>query len=320
MKTPVKEKVKVGLAQISPVWLNRIETTKKIIRYIEMASDKGCSLVTFGEAILPGYPFWISLTDGAKFNSKIQKELHSYYLSQAVKISTGDLDSICSICKKKKIALVLGCIELAEDRGNHSVYCSLVYINNEGEIKSVHRKLVPTYEERLSWSPGDGHGLQVHKLESFTVGALNCWENWMPLTRTALYGLGEDLHVAIWPGGLHNTEDITRFIAKESRSFVISVSGLLNKENITEDIPHYKLIRENSNEIVANGGSCLSGPDGEWLLSPQINKEKLFTIEINHEFVRQERQNFDPSGHYSRPDVTQLTINRKRQSIINICD
>ncbi len=320
MKKSVQDKIKVGIAQISPVWLNRIETTKKIIRYIEKASDKACSLVTFGEAILPGYPFWISLTDGARFNSQIQKELHSHYLRQAVRISEGDLDSICSACKNKKIAVVLGCIELAKDRGNHSIYCSLIYINNSGEIKSVHRKLVPTYEERLSWSPGDGHGLQVHDLGSFTIGALNCWENWMPLARAALYGLGEDLHVAIWPGGIHNTEDITRFIAKESRSFVISVSGLFRKENITEDIPHYKLIRENSNEIVANGGSCLSGPDGEWILSPQIDKEELYTIEINHEFVRQERQNFDPSGHYSRPDVTQLTINRKRQSVLNICD
>ncbi|MBI9039288.1 MAG: carbon-nitrogen hydrolase family protein [Bacteroidales bacterium] len=285
-----------------------------------MASEKGCSLITFGEAILPGYPFWISLTDGAKFNSKIQKELHSYYFSQAIQISNGDLDSICSICKNKKIALVLGCIELAKDRGNHSVYCSLVFINNEGEIKSVHRKLVPTYEERLSWSPGDGHGLQVHQLGSFTLGALNCWENWMPLVRATLYGLGEDLHVAIWPGCINNTEDITKFIAKESRSFVISVSGLLRKEDITEDIPNYKLIRENSNEIIANGGSCLSGPDGEWLLSPQIKKEELFTVEIDHEFVRQERLNFDPSGHYSRPDVTQLTINRKRQSVLNVCN
>ena len=100
---------------------------------------------------------------------------------------------------------MLGIIERPADRGGHSVYASLVYIDAEGRIRSVHRKLMPTYEERLAWSPGDGHGLRVHRLGAFTVGGLNCWENWMPLPRAALYGLGEDLHVAVWPGNLRNT-------------------------------------------------------------------------------------------------------------------
>lgn len=315
-----KDKILVGLAQIAPVWLNKEKTIDKVITYIEKASKKGCSIVTFGEAIIPGYPFWIELTNGAKFNSKIQKEIHSHYVKNSVNINDGELNSICNSCKKNNIATVVGCIELAADRGGHSIYCSLVYIDQFGKIKSVHRKLVPTYEERLSWSPGDGHGLQVHKLETFTVGGLNCWENWMPLARTALYGMGEDLHVAIWPGGLHNTEDLTKFIAKESRSYVISVSGILRKEDITDDIPHYKLILENCKDILSNGGSCLSGPDGKWIIEPQINDEVLLVAEIDHAKVREERQNFDQAGHYSRPDVTQLTINRKRQNILTIKD
>lgn len=315
-----KDKIIVGLAQIAPVWLHKDNTIKKVIDYIEKASKGGCSIVTFGEAFIPGYPFWIELTNGAKFNSKTQKEIHSYYLKNAVNIFEGDLDLVCKSCKKNKIATIVGVVELAKDRGGHSVYCSLVYINNQGEIKSVHRKLVPTYEERLSWSPGDGHGLRVHELEAFTVGGLNCWENWMPLARTALYGMGEDLHVAIWPGGLHNTEDLTKFIAKESRSYVISVSGILRKEDVTSDIPHYKLIKENCMEIHSNGGSCLAGPDGEWIIEPQINEEGLFIAEIDHARVREERQNFDLSGHYSRPDVTQLIVNRNRQNILIIND
>jgi hypothetical protein len=95
----------------------------------------------------------------------------------------------------------MGCIERAADRGGHSIYASLIYIDPNGTIRSVHRKLMPTYEERLTWSPGDGHGLRVHSIGPFTLGGLNCWENWMPLARAALYGQGEDLHVAIWPGG-----------------------------------------------------------------------------------------------------------------------
>ena len=315
-----KDKILVGLAQISPVWLNKDETIKKVVNYIEKASAKGCSIVTFGEAIIPGYPFWIELTNGAKFESKIQKELHSHYVKNAVNISEGDLNLVCESCMNNNISTVVGCIELATDRGGHSIYCSLVYINQLGKIKSVHRKLVPTYEERLSWSPGDGHGLKVHKLEEFTVGGLNCWENWMPLARTALYGMGEDLHVAIWPGGLHNTEDLTKFIAKEARSYVISVSGILRKEDITDDIPHHELILENCKDILSNGGSCLAGPDGKWIIEPEINDEVLLVAEIDHAKVREERQNFDQAGHYSRPDVTQLTINRTRQNILTIND
>ncbi len=306
----------VGLAQIAPVWLHRIKTTEKIVEYIRLAGKKECDLVCFGEALLPGYPFWIELTDGAKFNSDQQKKWHAHYVDQAVNIQRGDLLSIQEACKQADCAAVIGCIELGSERGAHSIYASAVYIDKKGSIQSVHRKLMPTYEERLSWAPGDGHGLRVHDLGKFKVGALNCWENWMPLVRSTLYGLGEDLHIAIWPGGEHNTHDITRFIAKESRSYVVSVSGLLRLNDIQEHVPNFELIQEKADQIRANGASCVASPDGEWLLQPVLDKEDLFVVEINHSKVREERQNFDPSGHYSRPDVTQLHVNRKRQSTI----
>lgn len=310
----------IGLAQIAPVWLNKSATIDKIIGNIEKASEKNCQLVTFGEALLPGYPFWIERTNGARFNSKMQKEFHALYLKEAVQIENGDLDSICKVAREKEIAVMLGTIELAKDRGNHSVYCSLVYINQLGEIKTVHRKLMPTYEERLSWAQGDGHGLRVHSLGAFTVGGLNCWENWIPMARTALYGMGEDLHIAIWPGGSHNTNDITKFIAKESRSYVVSVSGLMRKSDITEDIPFAEEILQNSTAFLANGASCVASPTGEWVLEPQLEKEDLFVVTLDHKVVREERHNFDPSGHYSRPDVLQLHVNRDRQCVVNIED
>jgi len=315
-----KDLLKVGLAQIAPIWLDREKTILKIIEYINEAAKENCRLVTFGEALLPGYPFWLERTGGAKFNSAIQKEIYAHYLDQSVQIEAGDLEIICETARKNKIAVIVGVMERAQNRGGHSVYASLVYINDRGEIKSVHRKLMPTYDERLCWASGDGHGLQVHKLGAFTIGGLNCWENWMPLSRTALYAMGEDLHVAIWPGNYNNTYDLTKFIAKESRSFVISVSGIMRKSDITDHIPHAKLIKENSKDFLANGGSCISGPDGEWLIEPQLEKEGLFTATIDHKKVREERQNFDPVGHYSRPDVTRLVVNRKRQSLIEFED
>ena len=175
---------------------------------------------------------------------------------------------------------------------------------------------MPTYEERLVWATGDGHGLRTFPHEAFTLGALNCWENWMPLSRAALYGQGENLHVALWPGNVRNTIDLTRYIAKESRSYVISVCGILKRNEIPDSVPHAKLIRKHAPKIMANGGSCIAGPDGEFIISPLKNKEELLVAEIDYKMVLRERQNFDVGGHYSRPDVTQLVVNRERQSIV----
>ena len=309
--------LKVGLAQISPVWLNKKASIEKVEKTIIEAADQKCELVVFGEGLIPGYPFWLALTGGAEWNTKVNKELHAHYVRNSVQIESGDLNTICELSKKHKIAIYLGIIERAQNRGGHSIYASLVYINPNGEIKSVHRKLQPTYDERLTWAQGDGHGLQVHALKEFTVGGLNCWENWMPLARAALYGLGENLHIAVWPGSDHNTKDITRFIARESRSYVISVSSLMTKADFPANTPHIDKILGKAPNMLTNGGSCIAGPDGQWVLEPIIDKEGLFVETINFNHVLEERQNFDPVGHYSRPDVTKLLVNRERQSTVD---
>jgi nitrilase len=316
-----KDLLTVALAQISPVWLNKVKTLDKICSAISEAAAQGSQLVVFGEALLPGYPFWIERTNGAAFNSTTQKDLYAHYLEQAVCPEHGDLDEVCKLAKQHHIAIYLGTIEKAANRGGHSLYCSMIYIDQAGEIRSVHRKLMPTYEERLAWSPGDGHGLVTHPLGAFTVGGLNCWENWMPLPRAALYALGEDLHVAIWPGNESNTEDLTRVLAKEGRSYVMSVSGLMRSEDFPEDTPHLnEILAGGPMGMIANGGSCLAAPDGTWIIPPVIDKEVVLVATIDHQQVRAERQNFDPSGHYSRPDVTQLTVNRQRQEIAKFID
>ena len=310
----------VALAQISPVWLNKRATLKKIEATIVEAAQNGSELVVFGEALLPGYPFWLALTGGAEWNTTVNKELHAHYVRNSIQIEAGELDAICQLAKEYSIAIYLGIMERPKNRGGHSIYASLVYIDQNGEIKSVHRKLQPTYDERLTWAPGDGNGLEVHPLKQFTVGGLNCWENWMPLPRAALYGQGENLHVAVWPGSDHNTKDITRFIARESRSYVISVSAMMSKDDFPKDTLHIDKILEKAPAVLANGGSCIAGPDGEWLMEPIIGKEGLFYNTLDFNRVYEERQNFDPVGHYSRPDVTKLMVNRERQSTISFED
>ncbi|MHA7130832.1 carbon-nitrogen hydrolase family protein [Algoriphagus namhaensis] len=312
--------LKVALAQLSAVWLDKSATLEKVANAMKTASENEAELIIFGEGLVPGYPFWLPITQGTAWDDRLQKEIHAHYARQSVQIEAGDLEEICSLARSFNLATYLGVIERPSDRGGHSLYCSLVYISEKGEIQSVHRKLQPTYDERLTWSPGDGHGLQVHPLKKFSLGGLNCWENWMPLARTALYGLGENLHVAVWPGAVRNTESITRMIAQEARSFVISVSSIMRKSDFPSDTPHLDVILENCPDILADGGSCIAGPDGKWLLEPIALEEGIFYETLDFNRVLEERQNFDPVGHYSRPDVLELRVNRVRKHAVRYQD
>ena len=304
--------LRAAIAQIEPVWLDREATVAKAADWVRRASAEGAKLVAFGEALVPGYPFWLEYTDAARFDSRLQKELHAHYAAQAVVFERGDLDPIRGAALEGGIWVVLGVIERATDRGGHSLYCAAVTINAFGEIVNTHRKLMPTYEERLSWSPGDGAGLRTFELAPFSLGALNCWENWMPLARAALYAQGENLHVATWPGNRRNTEDLTRHLAREGRSYVLSASALLRSASVGEHVPHSELIRASLPAMPADGGSCIAGPDGRWLVEPQTGSEQLLLADLDMAQVFGERQNFDPCGHYARPDVLELVVRRQR--------
>ena len=312
--------LKLALPQIAPIWLSRDGTLKKVISTIKKAAKEKADLIVFGEALVPGYPFWLDATGGARFNDDFQKTVFAHYSDQAVTIEGGHLDDVCKALKSAHMACYLGIIERPRGRSGHSLYCSYVYINKSGEVKSVHRKLRPTYEERLVWSPGDGNGLVTHQLGDFTVGGLNCWENWMPLTRAALQGQGEDLHIAGWPGSRRNTEDITPFMAKEGRSYSVGVSTLMRREDVPDNIPFAEDIRAALPDMPADGGSCVAAPDGSWVLEPITGVENLRFAELDPAFVRRERQNLDPAGHYSRPDVTKLIVDRTRQSTVEFTE
>ena len=140
----------------------------------------------------------------------------------------------------------------------------------------------------------------------------------MPLARASLYGQGEDLHVAIWPGSVRNTEDITRFMAREGRSYVMSVSGLLRRDQVPEQTPHFERLQRELPEVMGEGGTCIAAPDATWLVAPVAQEERIIIADIEHVRVREERQNFDAMGHYGRPDVLQLEVNRERQRSVRI--
>ncbi|MHA1200571.1 MAG: nitrilase-related carbon-nitrogen hydrolase, partial [Candidatus Heimdallarchaeaceae archaeon] len=169
-----------------------------------------------------------------------------------------------------------------------------------------HRKLKPTYEERLVWADGDRLGLKTHNLKDIKVGGLNCWENWLPLARAALHLQEEILHVAVWPGSTKNTEDITRFIALEGRSWVMSTSGLIRPTDFAHlDASEFpmKNILESRKSSWQNGGSIIVNPKGEVVAGPLVNEEGIIYAEIDPLVAIEERQNLDISGHYSRFDL-----------------
>lgn len=322
--------MKIAIAQLAPVLLERDATLAKAAAAVREAGAAGARLVCFGETFAPAYPVWLSRTDGARFDDADQKRLHALYLDQAVRFGRnparepGDLADLCAVASKTGASVVIGVAERAADRGGHSLYCSRVFIAGDGpqagEIVSVHRKLMPTYEERLCWGVGDGAGLVTHAVGPFTVGGLNCWENWIPTARAALYAAGENLHVALWPGCARLTRDITRFIALESRSYVISAGALIRAADIPQDVPLRERIVRDEAETLYDGGSCVAGPDGSWLIEPVTEREALLYADLDPARVLEERQNFDPAGHYARPDVLRLTVDRRRQSAAEFLD
>lgn len=308
--------MQVALAQIAPVLLDRERTLAKVVNAVNEAGAGGASLVVFGECLVPGYPAWTGRTDGARFDAADQKELHALYLDQAVDLSRDQLAPVRAAARTHGITVCLGVAE----REHHSIFASRVFVGGDGEVLSVHRKLRPTYEERLSWAPGDGHGLVVHPVGPFTVGALNCWENWMPLARAALYAQGEDLHCMLWPGSRRNTADLTPVVAKEARSYVVSVSALLRPRDVPADFPERARFLPDPDEVLHDGGSCVAAPDGTWVVEPMGSDERVALCELDPARVRQERQNFDAAGHYGRPDVFDLVVDRRRRRAARFVD
>ena len=312
--------MRVAAAQARPHWLDAGATTQKAIQWLEDAAAAGAQLVAFPETFLSGYPFWLDLTGGAAFNDDRQKRAYGAYLDAAVELDGPELAALTEAARDLGVFVYMGTTERGTGAGSGTVFCTLVAIDPRAGIVSAHRKLMPTYEERLVWGQGDGHGLRVHRTAGARVGGLNCWENWMPQARHALYAQGEDVHVSVWPGNPRNTADITRFIALEGRVWSVAVNGLISLDDVPSDFPLREALEAAPTTDYCRGGSAVAAPDGTWLVEPVVGEERLVVADLDLAMVSRERQNFDPTGHYSRPDVFQVDVDRRRRSAVHFQD
>lgn len=309
--------MRIAAAQTAPSWGDPNATAAIAVDWIGRAAAEGIDLLAFGETFLSGYCFWVGRTDGAAWNDQRQKEAYAAYLRGAVDLDGPEIAKVVDAVATNGVFTYLGVTERSPSQG--TVYATYVAIDPTDGIVSAHRKLMPTFDERMVWGIGDGHGLRTHRVGEATVGGLNCWENWMPAVRHSLYAQGEQLHVAGWPGSVGLTKDITRFIALEGRCFVLSAGSLLTRSDVPDD---FELRDEafGDADLMYDGGSAIAAPDGSWIVEPVSGEEGLVTADIDIDLVRGERQNFDPAGHYFRSDVIDVSVDRTRRTSATFSD
>ncbi len=312
--------MKVAAAQVRGPWLDKVGATKVVIDVLHRAAALGVQLVAFPETFLSGYPFWVCRTGGASFEDARQKSAYAYYLDAAVEVDGPEVRTITEAAADLGVFTYLGTTERGVTDGRGTVWCTLLAIDPRHGLVGAHRKLVPTHDERLVWGRGDGAGLRAHPVGEWRVSGLNCWENWMPQARAALYADGTDLHVGVWPGTVVLTESVTRFIAMEGRLWSMAASGIPRLADVPADFPLFDELSEPAADLPFDGGSGIVGPDGTWVAGPVVGREELVVADIDCGLLGRERLGVDPSGHYHRPDVFSLTVDRRRMGPVRFLD
>jgi nitrilase len=268
--------MKIAAVQAAPVFLDSSATTDKLLGKMREAASKGAELILFPEVFLSGYPIWLRAPDIAH-NDELLKIGQVEYIKSAIEIDGPELNAVTKEATALGVAVYVGVAERSRSGG--TVYASLVTIHPDIGVVNVHRKLKPTFHERLLWADGDAHGLQVHQWKDFRIGGLNCYENWQPLARQALYEQGEQLHIAAWPGDLEVTDKITQFIAMEGRVYVATVSGVLRSSDISASFPLRKYLTERR-DVINDGGSMIAAPDGSVIVGPVTGEEAILYSDI----------------------------------------
>lgn len=309
------EKVKVGIIQHSSVHQNLKASVEKLTSLMEQAARQDIQMLVVGEGWLSGYPVWFDyIPEAALWNYPPTKKLYARFRENSVVIDGAEMKHIRALAKKYEMVLCLGMNERVEKGlGVGSVYNSLVLIDANGELVNHHRKLVPTFTEKLVHAHGDAAGLKAENTKVGKVGGLICWEHWMPLNRQALHNDAEQIHVAVWPN-VHEMHQIaSRQYAFEGRCFVLAAGQMLQAKDLPKELTLPENLAANPAQYILRGGSCIIAPDGRYIVAPVFDKEEIISAEIDLKEMYYEKMTLDTSGHYYRSDIFNFSVNRERQ-------
>jgi nitrilase len=306
---------KIAVAQISAVFLKKKATVEKAIRHIEQAAKNGAQLIVFPEAFIPGYPDWIWTVPAG--NKAQLNELYTELLNNAISIPDESTTALCKAAKKYKIIVAIGINERNSEASNASLYNTFLFIDQNGGIIGKHRKLIPTGGERLIWAQGNGNTLDVFDTPLGKIGGLICWENYMPLVRAALYSWGIQIYLAptwdsseVWLSGL-------RHIAKEGGVFVAGCCMAIKKSEVPSKY-EFKSNYSKENNWINVGNSCIVNPKGNIIAGPLNAKQGILSADISLDEIAANKWILDSAGHYARPDIFKLMIDKSPRPLTRI--
>jgi nitrilase len=303
--------VKAAICQRPPVLLDKRASLAAAVAMVAEAAGQGARLMTFPEAVLPGYPTWVwRLRPGA--DMALGNEIHRQLQLNAIDIAAGDLDPLREAAAQHGMVIVMGMHELDSEFSGSTLFNTVVVIGDDGTILNKHRKLMPTNPERMVWGAGDASGLRVVDTKFGRLGCLLCWENYMPLARYALYAQQMDILVAVtWDCGDLWTASM-RHIAKEGGCWVLSSATALQGSDIPPSFPGRAQLFKDEEWI--NPGDAIAVKPGGTLVAGPLHQEKsILYVMIDADAARASRKALDPSGHYARPDVFQLNVDRRQR-------
>ena len=288
-------------------------------RTAELAGEArrgGASLVVFPETWIPGYPIWLDVCrDVALWDHEPVKTVFTRYARGSVDVVGESGTVLCDIAASLDITLVVGVSErIAAGPGRGTLYNTLLTIGPDGALLNHHRKLVPTYSERMVWGNGDAVGLCAVDTREGRVGGLVCWEHWMPLARQAMHESGEDIHVAVWPTVHEMHQVASRQYAFEGRCFVLAAGTLMRATALPPELEAHPARVVEANSWIMRGGSAVIGPNGRYLAGPVYDEPCILHASLDLDEVRAESMSLDVAGHYARPDCLELSVRRHGRS------
>lgn len=299
---------KIAVIQNPPVLLDLPATIARAVASINEVAQAGAELAVFPEAFLPGYPSWAwRLKPGADMG--LAGEIHDRLRRNAVDIDGGALAPLADAASKHRITVICGMNEIEQRYSGSTLFNTVVVIGADGKLLNRHRKLMPTNPERMVWGMGDASGLRVVDTPVGRIGCLICWENYMPLARFALYAQNLEILVApTWDCGEGWLASM-RHIAREGGCWVISLATALHASDIPGDFPQRDTLFS-ADEWLCDGDAVVFEPFGGPIAGPLHRKQEVLYAEIDPARAARARRSFDVAGHYARPDIFQLNVNR----------